>query len=62
MMRKIKAIIIFFIFTISIFGQIVEGDDGLYYDENGDLFTGVYKEFYDGAKLKMEMLIKKENK
>ena len=41
----------------SLLGQIAKGDDGLFYDENGDLFTGVYKETYPSGGMKAEMTL-----
>jgi antitoxin component YwqK of YwqJK toxin-antitoxin module len=61
-MRKFLAMTLLSLFTLAMFGQIVEGDDGLYYDENGDLFSGAYKEYYESGNIKTEMSIKKGQK
>ncbi len=41
----------------SAFSQISLGDDGLYYDKDQNLFTGVYKEFYDNGQVKQDMTL-----
>jgi hypothetical protein len=39
---------------LSLSCQIAKVDDGLFYDENGDLITGVFKETYPNGILKAE--------
>ena len=61
-MKTIKYLLTF-IFGIALslsssMGQIVQGDDGLYYDENDKPYTGIYKEFYEGGTVRTEMVLK----
>jgi antitoxin component YwqK of YwqJK toxin-antitoxin module len=48
----------FLILSLSLSGQISKSDDGLFYDDNGDLFTGVYTETYPSGIIKSETTLK----
>ena len=55
-MKKILIIgLLFFSYIAN--SQIVEGEDGLYYDENNEIFTGEYIENFEKGKLKLKMYI-----
>lgn len=40
------------------FSQMIEGDDGMYYDNNQELYSGKYSEYFDNGILKMDMWVK----
>ena len=61
-MKQIFIIAFLLSATVSLKGQIVEGKDGLYYDENNDLFSGVYIELYENGQVKTEMALRNGQK
>jgi len=48
---------ILLLISLSSAGQIVQGDDGLYYDENDNPYTGIYKEYYADGTVRTEMTL-----
>ncbi len=51
-----------FFLLFSVKGQIAEGEDGLFYDQNNDLYTGVYVKHFENNKVEIEMTLKKGQK
>lgn len=45
-MLRTCTIYIFFLMIVSGYGQTQQGSDGLYYDGKGNLFSGIYTEYY----------------
>jgi len=39
------------------YSQIVQKEDGLYYDKSDKLFSGDYKEYYDNGQVRQEMTV-----
>ncbi len=61
-MKYLSSLSFLLFLSLSLAGQIVIADDDLFYDQNGDLFTGIYKETFPTGVLKAEMTIKKGQK
>ncbi len=61
-MKHIISITFLFFLFLSLQGQIVEGKDGLFYDQNNDLYTGVYVKNFKNNKVEIEMTLKKGQK
>jgi len=59
-MNRVFALAIFILgINLIGFGQAYKGADGKYYDEAGDLFSGVYKEVYHDTVVKTLVEVKK---
>jgi antitoxin component YwqK of YwqJK toxin-antitoxin module len=54
-MKTLITISLLLFFSFALAGQIAKSDDGLYYDVNGDLYTGVYTETYPDGIPKAEI-------
>lgn len=55
-MKKLMILIVAIVFTLPLFSQnISEGKDGLYYDSQGALYTGTYRNFYENGQIKTEI-------
>ncbi len=54
-MKKSLIILSALLISISGFSQIIEGEDGLYYNEKSQLYTGVYTEFYESGQKRIEL-------
>jgi antitoxin component YwqK of YwqJK toxin-antitoxin module len=54
-MKTLVSISLLLFFSFALAGQIAKSDDGLYYDQNGDLYTGVYTETFPDGSLKAEI-------
>lgn len=57
MKKYYLALIYIFLVQLS-FSQIIIDKDGLYYNEDNELFTGSYVEFYDNGNKKIELDLK----
>jgi len=58
-MRKLLTSFILSFFIISsCFSQDILKKDGRYVNKNNELFTGIYKEYYENGKLNVEMSLK----
>jgi antitoxin component YwqK of YwqJK toxin-antitoxin module len=55
MMRKIKILSILMLMAVTSFGQAKQGEDKLYYDEGGNLFTGTIIEYYPDSSVHLIM-------
>ena len=54
-MKKLVFIITVILFSISAKAQIIDGEDGLYYDENKNLYSGIYTEFFETGQKRIEL-------
>jgi len=61
-MKHIISITFLFYLFLSVQGQIVEGEDGLFYDYNNDLYTGIYVKDFENNSTEIEMTLKKGQK
>ena len=56
-MKIFLIVLTIFISSMS-FAQIIEGTDGLFYNDKNELYTGNYAEYYANGQVKGEMSIK----
>ena len=55
-MKKLLILIVAIFFSLPSFSQnISEGKDGLYYDNQGALYTGTYRTLFDNGQVKSEI-------
>ena len=55
-MKKLLVLISAIIFTLPSFSQTIsEGKDGLYYNSQGEPYTGTYRTFFDSGQVKSEV-------
>lgn len=55
-MRKLGAGMFFFLLILnSSIGQVSQKNDGLYYDKNGQLYTGTYYEYFTDTTIRAEI-------
>lgn len=57
-MQRLITIILFLFITSSIFGQVRKGEDGLYYDAQGNIFSGTSIEYYSDSVVQATIEIK----
>ncbi len=53
-LRRITVLVLASLFTVS-YAQLEKGEDGLYYNKKGELYTGTYVEYYPNGNKKLEM-------
>ena len=56
-MKKIIIPLLFMLYPIALQAQLLEGEDGIYYDQDRNPYTGTYKEYYNNGQLKTEMQV-----
>ncbi|GAB4278953.1 MAG: hypothetical protein Kow0068_02770 [Marinilabiliales bacterium] len=56
-MKKIILLFAGIIFISIAYSQIIEDENGVYYDQNKNLYNGTYIEFYDNGNKKIEINI-----
>ncbi|MEA3443366.1 MAG: toxin-antitoxin system YwqK family antitoxin, partial [Bacteroidota bacterium] len=54
-MKKIAFIIIVLSLAFPMFSQIIEGNDGLFYTEQNNLYSGLYTEFFENGQKRIEL-------
>lgn len=55
--KNILLIGFFLLGTLGLSAQIQEGDDGLYYNDQGELYTGIVKTFYEEGPMLSKMVL-----
>ncbi|TAJ12058.1 toxin-antitoxin system YwqK family antitoxin [Marinilabiliaceae bacterium JC017] len=56
-MKKLILFSLLVVFTASINAQLIEKEDGRYYDHNDKLYTGTYIEYYNSGDKRIEMTV-----
>jgi hypothetical protein len=56
-MKKYSLIFAFLLIIPFTAGQISQDEDGLYYDEQNELYTGTYSEYFDSGKVRLTLNI-----
>jgi antitoxin component YwqK of YwqJK toxin-antitoxin module len=56
-MKSVLVVLLTFIVTLSM-AQIKEGEDGKYYNEKGDMYSGEHIEYYENDSIHFKMILK----